>query len=551
VKRGFAAFVAAVTLVVFLASSLPYVAGYLGQTDNARFTGIVFDVPDTAQYYAWMRAFAHRPLIANPLTPEPGVARFFNLQWWLLGMLAFDTPLGPNATYQLLRFVALAAFAAALAWFCSLTVRPQRALAFALVMGSAGFGWLLVVAKQRTGELRHPLSVQIAEANTYFSAMAFPHLLVAGALMLAIYGAMFRAAEQDNARWRWLVLIVGLTLALGFSHGYDLLPTMAMPGATAALLTLRQRRISALALPAAAIMAGAALPALYVLSLTRLDPTWRGVLSQYGNAGVFTPAPPLLLILLGLPFPLALWQVRPAAWRTDDARQFFLRVWLVAGLALLYIPTNYQIKMLTTYQVPVCLLAAQTLAALTGALPDWLPRRFAGVRVATWAPGLALAVLALTMLTNIYLTAWRVLDLRRLQYPYYLAAGDVRALQLLGDVAPPGQVVLSSPDLGLFVPVYSDARPFVAHWAQTLAFFARRDAATRAYAPATTESERMAIVGSNRIAFVLSGPAEAALGQSSVPARFPLDVLAEERGAERAPTTIYRTELVPVAGTQP
>src|SRR5689334_702562 len=147
-KRPFVSFVAAVALAVFLASSLPYFAGYLAQTGDERFTGIVFDVPDTAQYYAWMRAFAHQPLIANPLTPEPGVPRFFNLQWWLLGLLAFDTPLGANASYQLLRVVALAAFAAALAWFCTLAVPRQRALAFALVMLSSGFGWMLVVAKR-------------------------------------------------------------------------------------------------------------------------------------------------------------------------------------------------------------------------------------------------------------------------------------------------------------------------------------------------------------------------------------------------------------------
>jgi hypothetical protein len=521
VKRGFATFATLVTVAVLLASSLPYVTGYLGQTDNARFTGVVFDVPDTAQYYAWMRAFAQRPLIANPLTPEPGAPRFFNLQWWLLGQLAFNTPLGPNLAYQLLRLLAIVAFAATLAWFCSLTMRPVRARAFALVMCSSGFGWLLVVAKRWTGELHHPLAVQVAEANTYFSAMAFPHLLVAGALMLGVYCALFRAAEATNRgdRWRWLALIVALTLTLGFSHGYDLLPTMAMPGALVALLLLRQRRLPALTLPVAAIVAGAAPPALYVLSLTRLDPTWRGVLSQYGNAGVYTPPPPLLLVLLGLPLPLALWQARPAAWRTGDSRQLFLRVWLLVGMALLYIPTDYQIKMLTTYQVPLCLLAAQTLRELGQGLVRRQAGRAAAGRLVARPATLTAAVLALVLLTNIYLTAWRVLDLQRLRYPYYLTACDVRALELLGEVARPGQVVLSSPEVGVFVPVYSDARPFVAHWAQTLAFFARRDAATRAFAPTTSESERLAIVAEQGIAFVVSGPSEAALG--ALPARSP------------------------------
>ena len=63
-------------------------------------------VVDTAQYFAWMRAFSRHVLIANPLTPDAGSRRFFNLQWWLLGVVANHTPLGAVATYQLLRIVA-------------------------------------------------------------------------------------------------------------------------------------------------------------------------------------------------------------------------------------------------------------------------------------------------------------------------------------------------------------------------------------------------------------------------------------------------------------
>jgi hypothetical protein len=550
VRRCYRCLVAALTLAVYLGSSLPYLYGYWRQTAARRFTGIVFDVVDTAQYYAWMRAFAERPLIANPLTPEPGAHRFFNLQWWLLGQLAYRTPLGPTATYQVLRVVALVAFVAALVLFCERTVRPQRALAFALTLTSSGLGWLLVLVKYARGEadLRWPLAVQIGEPNTFFSAMAFPHLLVAGALSVAIFWTFLRALDTSGwPRRRWLALACGLTLVLGLSHGYDLIPVIVIPGVTALLLAWRSRRVRALWPPTPAIWAAAAItlaalpPALYSLSLTRLDATWRGVLAQYGNAGVFTPAPPQLLILLGVPFPLALWQLRPAAWRATDAGQLFLRVWFSAGFALLYVPTNYQVKMLTAYQVPICLLAAQTLAAI-GA---WLIPR---LRHMTWlrtprslqAAPLLLAALfvAAAALTNLYLAGWRAVDLQRAQYPYYLSAGDVQALTTIGAVAQPGQVVLSSPNLGVFVPVYSDARPFVAHWAQTLDFFARRDLAERAYAATTSADERRRLVETNGIRFVLAGPAEAAFADTTTPARFPLPLVPDGTSG----TAVYRTE---------
>jgi hypothetical protein len=510
------------TAAVYVATTIPYVYGYLRQTGQARFTGVVFDVVDTAQYYAWMRAFSHDPLIANPLTPEGGAERFFNLQWWLLGMLSGGSPLGATLAYQGLRVVALAAFAWLLARFCRLVAGEQAFIAFALVMLSSGLGWMLVVAKQWSGELRWPLSVQIAEPNTWFSAMAFPHLLVASACMLAIY-ALFLQSHASiptplvwlpvRPSWSRLAALAGLTLALGFSHGYDLIPVVVVPVVFAAGQMLRARRLTPSLWPAAAICTGAALPAAYTLSLTTLDATWDGVLSQYGNAGVYTPPIHQLVILLGLPLLLALPRLRPAEWRAASQPGQFVRCWFVVGFMLLYIPTDYQVKMLTGWQVPVCLLAAETLTRMAQHVAQRRPR----LRATALAPAVPLVVLGVMFLTNAYLTAWRITDLRRTEYPYFLTAGDMRALESL-DGDEPSTVVLSSPELGVWVPVYSDARPFVAHWAQTLRFLERRDAAAWFFAEDTTDDERLRFLQANGIAVVIAGPAEAGLaGGSAAP----------------------------------
>jgi len=520
---------ACIAVAVYAVSSLPYVYGWQRQSPTERFNWIVFDVVDTAQYFAWMRAFSHAPLIANPLTPEAGVERFFNLQWWLLGILAYGTPLGPNVVYQGLRVVALAGFSLALWAFCKRVVPSQVLLSFSLVMLSSGFGWALVVAKQWTGELRYPLDVQVAEANTLFSAMAFPHLLVAAGLMLAIYNAFLDGIGPR--RVRFAVLAAALSLALGFSHGYDLIPTVLVPAATAALLTLRDRRLSAYAWPAIAIAAGAGLPALYALSLTQLDPDWAGVLSQYGNAGVYTPSPPHLIVLLGLPLLLALPRLRPAEWHDIDTPQLFVRVWAVLGFGLLYIPTDYQIKMLTGYQIPLCILAAQTIAGwrFPAVLSRW--------RVPNLLPLAPVAVIAAVLLTNVYLTAWRVVDLRRADYPYYLTNEDVQALESLEEIAHRGDVVMSSPNLGQFVPVYSDARPFVAHWAQTLRYLERREQARLFFSTTTLDADRDTFVRDNGIDFIISGPAEAAHSTSLSPLRLPMTVVIGQS------TILYRTPL--------
>ena len=518
-----------ITLGVFAVSSVPYVAGFLFESADRAFTGIVFDVVDTAQYYAWMRAFSHDTLIANPLTPEPGAERFFNLQWWLLGQLAFKTPLGPTWTYQILRVLALGGFAASLAWFCRIAIPKRAPLAFAVVMLSSGFGWALVVLKQWTGELRYPLDVHVGEANTYFSAMAFPHLLAAGALLLTIFSLILTTTWE--IRWRNLAITSGLTLALGFSHGYDLIPVTVIPGAVVAVMALRERKIPPQAWPVAGVFVAAGPPALYALALTHLDATWEGVLSQYGNAGVYSPTPPHLVILLGLPLLMALPQMRPQAWKNPGLPAIFVRAWFLIGFFLLYIPTDYQIKMLIAYQVPVGILAVRTFEELTaryGFSVRAMPRHraFAAASV---------ALIAFVALTNVYLTSWRIVDLRREEYPYYLSRDDYRVLDELSEQAGEGDVVMSSPEVGVFVPVYSDARPYVAHWAQTLHFFDRRSESRRFFEDGTSDSERAQIVAQESIGFVISGPAEASLNGESQPPKLAFEEISS------GTTTLYRT----------
>lgn len=522
--------VAAITTLVFVLSSVPYLAGHWFAGADVRFTWIVFDVTDTAQYYAWMRSFSQDILIANPLTPEAGSNRFFNLQWWLLGHLGFSTPLGATVTYQLLRVIALAAFAASLFWFCRIVIPGRALFAFTLIMFASGLGWILVVLKQWTGELRYPLDVQIAEANTFFSAMAFPHLLVAAALLLTVY-CLYLRAESDR-RWKYALLAGVTTFALGFSHGYDLIPAMAIPIATTGVLALRSRKLPGRAVVAAAIILGAGPPALYALALTELDATWSGVISQYGNAGVYSPTPPHLVILLGIPFLLALPQLRPSRWAGLTTPGIFLRVWLIVGFFLLYIPTDYQVKMLIGYQIPAVILMVETLLEVQSYISS---RGRIAPQILRVAP---IAILLVIALTNIYLTAWRVVELRRQDYPYYLTVGDVAVLESLPQHVGEGDVVLSSPDVGIFVPVYSDARPFLAHWAQTLNFHDRRDLATYFYDSTTADGERHEVLTNEGITFVIYGPAEARLAGSESSVGFALaKVISGDTILYRTPTS--------------
>lgn len=539
-------FPALVGATVLTVTALPYLVGGGFAGAGRQFMGIAFDVPDTAQYFAWMRAFAHSNslLIANPLTPEPNHAAFFNLLWFSLGHLGRLLHAPPTAIYQGFRWVAGGGFLAALWALCGRFCAPgwERRLAWLLATLGGGFGWFWVILKYALHHPVPPLDIYIAEPNTLFALIAFPHLLFASSLLIGIFLLALRGYERRS--WAAYAGSAALGLLLGLTHAYDLLIVYTVLCGFAALVAVKRRAIPWRLVAGIAIIGGfSSPPALYFTYLTQHDATWRGVLAQYGNGQIWTPSPPHLLILLGPVFLVALIAVlvpagRRALWRGPEG-DLLVAVWFLASFALVYLPTSYQIKMLNGWQIPAAILAAR------GLLRVFLPRatRAGGAFArldARW-PLAAIAgvgLVALALPTNLYLVAWRGDELHRATAPYSLTDGDVEGLRWLDANARDGDVVLASLTIGQYVPGMSDARPVLAHWAQTLRYYEKDEAVRHFYDAATAEDDRLALLQQWDVRYLFVGPEERALGTFD-PRLSPRYVPAFTSGA----TTIYRVRL--------
>jgi hypothetical protein len=354
------------------------------------------------------------------------------------------------------------------------------------------------------------LDLYTTEPNTFLTVMAFPFAAIAGGMLVIILGVAACAFVRGNVPAGLAAGI--LALVLGLQHGYDLLIVYAVVGVTALILAARSTdRIRPL-IVGFAVCAPSGPAALYLVYLTRESPIWRGVLAQYGNAGVYTPSPPHLLILMGLPLLLALVGLlsdRPwRAWRTAAVPDLLVWVWLIVGFALLYIPTDYQIKMLGGWQVPVAIVGVRTL------LRDVTPRLARRWKKPADRLGLALAALlvAAVLPTNLYLYAWRFTDLARQEYPYYLERDDVAAMRWLRANTEPSDVVLSSLTIGQYVPNQAGNTAFLAHWAQTLDFYGKRRTVARFFDARTSEQDRAEIIRSFDVRYVFVGEPERTLG---------------------------------------
>jgi hypothetical protein len=476
-----------VTAALFGVTMLPYWFGWSAAGPDAVFMGLLFDVPDHAQYWAWVTSSARDGLfISNALTPEPNPASFMNPMMWLLAQ-GRRAGVGFPELFQLWRAVGAMVAVGGIVWCTRVLVTDpeQRRTARWVALLGGGFGWALVAVKVIGGlpETPFPTDVYTVEPNTFWAVLSYPYLALAQGLLALVLTAAWQAYQQPSVS-RVGVAALGAAV-LGAFHAYDLLIVYAVLGAAVVLIALRRRRVPWRLVGVAVAVGLASAPiALYYRHLTTATPLWRDILAQYANAGVWTPTPPHMIILMGLPLLLAV----AGGWlrRRGPDRELFVIAWALAGGLLPYLPVVYQIKLLTGWQVPLAILAA---SAWHEAWSRYAPR----VLARAGATGATLALVVLVVPTNLYLVGWRFVELRRHSTPYFVSTGERDALAWLAERRTDRDVVLAREDFGRWVPGYTGMRAALAHWAMTARYFERRRVMDAFFSERLPEDDRAAV----------------------------------------------------------
>lgn len=508
-------FVAITILITLVITSLPYVYAYLSTPANKQFMGIMLDVPDHVQYFSWMRELSHAFLASNKLTPEPNRPIFFNLLWLGMGRLGIILDLNFAGMFQLLRVFATTLFLFLAYRVCSwfLEDRLMRRTAFLLISFTSGFGWVLVLLKYTLahGQLLLPLDVYIAEGNTFLDILGYPHF-VAAVLYIFVFDLILRGQVKTQLRY---ALAAGLVaLFQGWQHAYDLILVYGILGSYIIFVFLRDRKLPVYLIKATFLVGIISCsPALYSVWLTTADPVWKAVLSQFSNAGVFTPPLWQLPILFGPIFLLSLFTIikrNPLHLERFNDRDLFILAWFLISFGLIYVPTDYQIHMLNGWQVPMAILATQGLFKY---IIPWLQKYFGR----TWSiPSIhraaAAALVLIVLPTNIYLFTWRYTDLAKHDYPYYLYKDELSAMKWIESNAKPQDVVLSSLTTGQYIPALTGTNAFLAHWAQTLDFYGKTEMVQEFFNPATSDARRKQIIDQYNVRYIFYGPSEQELG---------------------------------------
>jgi hypothetical protein len=268
-------------------------------------------------------------------------------------------------------------------------------------------------------------------------------------------------------------------------------------------------------------------------------PSWQQALAQYDNLGAFTPTPLHLLIFLGLTFFLAVGGFGLGLKRglkAQSNRDLFLKGWFVINLIIIYLPLKFQVMLLTGFQFVLAVLAIDFL--FERVLP-WLAARLEGrvgeARLRQWVP---LLLLVTVLPTNLYLFGWRLLDLKRADYPFYLTQGDMAAMSWIDThTSDEDDVILSAFETGQYLPGLTGSRAFFASAVMTIDFNEKQVLIQKFFDPKTQNVDRCAVLTGYRITYLLYGPDEQALGDYDPSGSSLFESVFEGQG-----TNVYRVQ---------
>lgn len=498
-------------------SSVPYAVGYLAQPSDQVFIGAVYDWEDYYSHLAKMQqgrrgAWQYRILF----TPEDHPGIYINTFYIALGHVAGACGLSPVLIYHLARLLSAVVLLVAVYEFVAFFVSDQgtRRVAYLLACFSSGLGWLvLLITRSYTLGGVTPLDFWFIEMSTFFTVLTFPHTCLALAAHLLAFAWMVRLLGE-NGGWRIWLPATGASLALALIHPYSLLPLDGSLALYGLYYWVHNRGSAVRYSPWFLGFALVPVPVVfYSYRAISSNPIFRAWQAQN-----YTLSPPPLHYVLGYGLVLAL-----ATWggvrvlREREDRAVALVIWPLAVVPLLYTPLIFHVqrRMIEGVHVPLCILAAVGLNR--GLLPAvqrsrparWLAGRGYPRPRLWWLLGRL--ALALTTPSTWYLLISLSLAAAGGYRPLYHTRCEVAAVLWLGEHTQPRDTVLSSYEMGGYIPARIGHRVFWGHWTESV-HLPQKQAEAQAFYSDSETVDRREFLARYGIAYVFYGPREREMG---------------------------------------
>jgi hypothetical protein len=352
----------------------------------------------------------------------------------------------------------------------------------------------------------------VPDAFAFLVVFTFPHLCLSQTLLLWIFLLGLLAFESDE--WRFSLLASFMGLAVSLIHPYTL-PIVGTVLGSYILATGKKRGRSVwMQVKHLAIMTLPSAPYLvYNLYIFTAWPAFRAWREQS-----YTLSPHPLHYILG--YALVGLLAVPAIvhlWGRKNGRGSFLVCWVVVTMLVIYFPLKIQRRLIEGFQIPLCILASLGLAryVLPAVTRSGLTRsltRFQRYTRPKLRRFVTTVIILLTIPSNLLLIANSLIQVSYLSPPIFREGMELEAIDWLAAHTQPSDIVLSSYQVGNYIPARAGNRVFLGHGPETIHAEEKKNIVKQFFQAQTSDAYREEILRQYNIAYLFYGPAERALG---------------------------------------
>ncbi|MBI9049515.1 MAG: hypothetical protein JEZ00_08845 [Anaerolineaceae bacterium] len=201
----------AIIVIVFVL--LPYLYGYVIQTDNMRFSGSFIGVDDQNSYLAKMRrGYEGDWMFITPYSTFPQTGVFMYMPFILLGKLAGGNSIIEQMHFLLLlmRIASIILYIYSLKTFFSSFLKDEKNIKFSMIIGifGGGLGTLSIFGYESLWNHRLPLEFYSPEAFSFLAMLTLPHIIIARAFLLLAISTWLgkKSVSINNRKFRYEIV---------------------------------------------------------------------------------------------------------------------------------------------------------------------------------------------------------------------------------------------------------------------------------------------------------------------------------------------------------
>ena len=453
--QGITPFRFAWTAFIVLATSAPYLFGWLSTPPGFHYTWILPPYPeDSFAYMSWSRQSAFGAwLFKIKYTALPHQAFLFNPFFLVCGWISSIFSGNIGIVFLVVKAMGVILFFMAFYKYADyLGLGVSQSIAASLLLGvSSGFGGILILAGQGRFISRMSADLWMPEINTYWSLLSNPLYPFSLTLMLLSIYWLDRGTREGYPSDIWLSGLSTGGMALIHPYSQPVLLSLAVT------LIVARRRSEAEGYLCRFF--AAALPALLYVVFADIS---NGIVRAHSALGEMD-SPPVYAYILGLGFPLLLCiPGLIAAPRTLLKRYWPLILWFSLSIVLAYFPFWFQRKLLFGAHIPLCIVAGASCGTIVDGYLSKSKHR--------WLP-VVVAVICLPLVASTAICL-AIKDRREIAQnkdgSYFISDDVMRGLEFLRARKAPQEVVFADYMTSRFIPAYSGNTVVWGHWAQSV-----------------------------------------------------------------------------------